>query len=139
MGVGVTWYCRTCKVYTDLPYGSYRYLDERRRQHIPKGHQTHDTIEYSSDWCYGIEGGVLYAMGPYGTRGDVLIDFNKDGEYRRVTVAPKRTITRADLVTDAQRRLWDSGVRRWPNCPNVNAPCYSECEDNCKPLSEWFE
>jgi hypothetical protein len=81
MGVGVTWYCRTCKVYKAIPYGSYHNLERRLAEHVPHGHETHDTLTTSNDWDYGMEGGKLYGMGPYGTRGDVLIDFTAD-EYQ---------------------------------------------------------
>ena len=137
MSVRVTWYCRTCKVYAQIPSGSYHYLAARRRRYVPKGHEAHDTLESSVDWDI-YEGNVLYSAGPYMTRGDVLIDFNEDAYTEIEAPAPTSpVINRADLVTDAQRKLWDAGIHRWPECPQQPA-CYRECEGDCKPLSEWF-
>ena len=94
-------FCRTCKVYADVGYGSYTtWLDEcRSTQEFDKrvaqnpqlgelaknvrvrlflsSHDGHDVSSYNED-CTDIRQGRVYGMGSYGAESSYVIVGNSD-------------------------------------------------------------
>ena len=65
--------CRTCKVMYDLGYGSYG-SNQRRFARFPLSeHEGHDVVFWIDDSEWGREGGTLYELGSWGSKGEPLI------------------------------------------------------------------
>lgn len=73
--------CHDCRVMAYLGYGSYHSMDRRYARFV--GHDGHNTVRWCGDSEWGWEGGVLYEMGSYGTRGDVLVP----SRYERIDLS----------------------------------------------------
>jgi hypothetical protein len=73
MGCATKAACRTCKVVYDLGYGSYGSIQDRNARFPLAEHMGHDIVFWIDDDEWGREGGTLYAIGSYGSKGEPFI------------------------------------------------------------------